>query len=114
MTHTIKPEVEVTEDLTKTLWLAQLRCVQDHVDHALAYKDLSDDGYDYLRGSLVLGQWLTEIWFDRDIERLSRLLNEPHSTSNLSDIACDGICSAIYDLDPRALDLDEEDIAPTP
>lgn len=112
--HTIKPEVKVTEELTKTLWLAQLRHIQEHTAVALEYEDTGDDGYDYLRGALILGQWLTEIWFERDVKRLSLLLNMPHGTSDLSDIACDGICKAIYDLDPRALDLDEEEATTTP
>lgn len=101
-----KPEIKITPELITHLWQAQLRCVQEHTDFALKYTQISDDSYDYLHGSLVLATMLTEIWYEKDHTRLHQMLNSMPHEGELASIACDGICAAIYELNPRALDTE--------
>jgi hypothetical protein len=75
---------------------------QGLIDAALAC-GYGDDGYDYLKGALSLARDLVVADFDRDLKYLDDLINGDEQTSDLANIACDGVCEEIYALDCNAI-----------
>lgn len=101
-------DIEVTTELVSSLYRAQALHTSEMLFDSL-FHGYSDDGYDYLNGALTLCQWLLEIDYEKATHKLANLLNsvEGDDLGSLKDIACDGICPAIYDL--NCIALEEED-----
>lgn len=79
---------------------AQLTLVRELIDVELAGSQ-SDDHYDYLTAGLALAERVCHIAYLQDETAFQELLN-----TGLDEYACDGICQAIYDLNPLSLKED--------
>ena len=93
--------VEINEALLKTLATAQLKYVHSMTDdETIAHSFWSDDGYDYLKGALALGQDLLSMQFNDDLDALRVLLDPSNHGFVAHNYASDGICGAVYDALP--------------
>jgi len=100
--------ITASRELATKLHDAQLEhTLQMLADYKTMGWSYSDDGYDYLRGALILSQAMMEICIDDDMKRLDEMLNVEWPEGELGSIGCDGVANAFYDLNCRALD-DEE------
>jgi hypothetical protein len=95
--------ITCTAELARTLKNAQLAHVKELIDVELA-GSMSDDHYDYLTAGLSLAERLCHIDYNQDLNDLDTLLNVEYGDGEtLRDFASDGICNAIYELNPPAL-----------
>lgn len=97
--------VTVDETLLIKLRDAQLAYVVELIQSE-HYKT-SDDGFDELSSALSLADELLRAQYDDDTARVEHMLNTlPGAHDSIAQYACDGVCAAIHELNPPALQMD--------
>lgn len=93
--------MNITFDNIRTIVRPLLKAQLAHTNELSAsdHWENSDDGTDYLGGALRLSSILLNIDYESDAEAFALLMMDPQDSDNfvLHQIACDGICPAIYD-----------------
>lgn len=95
--------ITATRELLTQLKNSQLLHTQTMIGECLK-NGYGDDGCDYLQAALTLSDLLVRFDRDNDVDALNALLNTQDGNSSLNDFASDGICDAIYSLNPPALE----------
>lgn len=120
MTNLRPVPVKVDSELLNRLVEAQRKLLVDQLTNP--FLRYGDDPGDYLNAALELFQALFQmVWNQEDLHALEVMLNTPLDYNNPNDVevspnyyvprlcqlACDGICSEIYELNCPALPEDE-------
>jgi hypothetical protein len=107
--------VTVTEELLEKLYEAQ----KERLIEVLQTNRNGDDGGDYINSAIEAFRVLQDATQDQsDTVTVQRWLNFPHNPNDtwfspimryvaLGNLASDGICQAIYDLNPPALEWED-------
>lgn len=90
--------ITCTSDMFAAITNAQLEHTRDMITACLPPNRMYDDAADYLSAALSLSDYLISL--NGDVDMFNVFIN----SADIANYACDGICQAIYDLKPAALE----------